>query len=112
MRLATRIDSEQSAAGDPLEATLVHPVRDARGGTIPARSVIRGHLAQLEKVYSPRRRIIVAMRFDSIVLAGTPVPLQLSPVGQMDQRGRAVYVFAGTKLVLDKRFISRWRVEP
>jgi hypothetical protein len=82
---------------------------------IPAGTVVHGHLAQMENVYSPRRQVSIAIRFDAIVLNGTPVPLTFEPRGptmRMDQNGRAVFRFLKARLVLGKDFESQWRVHP
>jgi hypothetical protein len=112
VRLVTKIDSERNGAGDALEATLVHPVPDTRGGTIRAGTVFLGRLGQVEKVYLPREHIILTMRFNTIILNGAPVALTLSPIGKMDARGEEIYSFLKGKLLLDKNFVSRWRVVP
>jgi hypothetical protein len=75
LRLVSKIDSQVGSAGDSLEATLEHAVRDAEGGTIPAGTVIPGHLAQLERVHFPQRRVVIAIRFDTLVLNGALVRL-------------------------------------
>ena len=110
LRLASKIDSELGSAGDSVEATLVRAVRNTNGGAIPAGTIIGGHLAQLESVYVPRSQVIIAIRFDTIVLNGTPVPIALNPIGKMDSRGRGIFSFPGPRVVLDKQFVSRWRV--
>jgi hypothetical protein len=109
LQLASKIDSDVSSAGDSLEAKLVRAVPNTEGGTIPAGTVIRGHLAELEKVYFPPSQV-VAIRFDTIVLNGAPVPLIIDPIGKTDQRGRGIFIFAGKRLVLGKEFVSHWRV--
>ena len=110
LRLASKIDSEVNFAGDSLEATLDHPVRAAGGGTIQAGTIFRGHLAELGKVYFPRRQVVVAIRFDAMVANGTPIPVMLDPVGKMDRRGREVFRFPGARWVAGKEFVSRWQV--
>ena len=110
LRLASRIDSDFGSAGDSLEATLVRSVRDTEGGTIPAGTIVGGHLAQLERVYFPQRQVVIAVRFDTIVLKGAPVPLRVDPIGKMDPLGRGVFSFPGQRVVLDKQFVSRWHV--
>jgi hypothetical protein len=110
LRLASKIDSEVNFAGDSLQATLDHPVRDSQGGTIPAGTVFRGHLAELGKVYIPGRQVVVAIRFDAMVANGTPVAVMLDPIGKMDRRGREVFRFPGASWVAGKEFVSRWRV--
>jgi hypothetical protein len=111
LRLVSRIDSEAASAGDSLEATLVRQVGNTDGGRIPAGTSFRGHLTQLERAYIPRRQLLVGIRFDTIVVNGAPVPLVLDPTGEADPHGDAIFSFPGVKrVVLDKRFVSGWRV--
>jgi len=110
LRLASKIDSEHGSAGDNLEATLVRAVQDTEGGSIPAATIIRGHLAELQRVYFPRRQVVIAIRFDTIVLNGSPIRLILEPIGKMDQHGRGIFSFPGQRVVVDRHFVSRWRV--
>ena len=110
LRLASKIDPGVNFAGDSLEATLDRPVRDTQGGKIPAGTVFRGHLAQLEKVYFPKRQVVIAIRFDSMVINGAPLPLRLEPDGEVDERGHGVFRLAGPRSVLRKGVITHWRV--
>lgn len=105
LRLASRIDSTLSWGGNPVEAILVSSVRGTDGRPIPAGTVVRGHLARVERTYAPRPAVSVAMRFDAIILDGAPVGLNLIPVGKQDVRGRAVFNFRQ-----DDKFVSQWRV--
>jgi len=110
LRLASKIDSERGSAGDSLEATLVRAVQDTEGGSIPAATTIRGHLAELQRVYFPRRQVVIAIRFDTIVLNGSPMRLEIEPIGKTDQHGRGVFSFPGRRVVVDRHFVSQWRV--
>ena len=110
LRLASKIDSEHGSAGDNLEATLVRAVQDTEGGSIPAATIIRGHLAELQRVYFPRRQVVIAIRFDTIVLNGSPIRLTLEPIGKMDRHGRGIFSFPGQRVMVDRHFVSRWRV--
>ena len=109
LQLSSNIDSERGAAGDTIEATLVRAVQDTQGRAIPAGTVFRGHLARLQTVYSPREQVVVAFKFDAIVLNGETMPVNLTPVLN-DQRGADVFTFPGRKLVRGKGLRMRWRV--
>lgn len=63
LRLASRIDSTLSWGGDPVEAILVSSVRGTDGRPIPAGTVVRGHLARVERTYAPAR--LSLLRCDS-----------------------------------------------
>ena len=110
LHLTSTIDSETNFAGDTVQAALERPVQDSEYGTIPAGTVVRGHIAQLEKVYGPRPAVVIALRLDTIVLHDVPVPIVLEARGHTDDHGRAMFHFAGEKVVLDKTFVNDWRV--
>jgi len=111
LQLLGKIDTSTALAGDSLEAILVHPVPDTNGGTIPAGTVFRGHLTQLERMYLPRRQVVLGVSFNTIVLNGAPVTVKLLPIGESDSHGRAVYSLPlEKKTVLDKRFFTGWRL--
>jgi len=110
LRLVSKINSETDSAGDALEATLLHGIPNTQGQMIAAGTIVRGHVAQLQRLYAPRKEIIVAIRFDTIVLGDTPVRLTLEPTGKRDQRGRGVFVFPGDRVVVSRYWVSRWLV--
>jgi hypothetical protein len=110
LRLATKLDSDLSSAGDRVEATLVRAVPASRGRMIPAGSVVSGHLAQVEKTYSPKPKVKFAIRFDTIVVGGKPMPVAVFPTGKMDGRGHGVFTFSQPRVALDSKFVTRWRV--
>jgi hypothetical protein len=110
LRLASKIDSDVASAGDSLEATLVRPVRNTEGGSVPAGTIVRGHLAQLERIFLPQRQVVIAIRFDTIVLNGAAVPIRLDGIRKVDTRGRGIFTFSGPRVVLDQQFVSQWRV--
>lgn len=110
LRLASKVDSELSSAGDGLEAALVRAVPAANGRMIPAGTTVRGRLTQVEKIFAPKPAVTFSMKLDTIVLDGAPVPLTLVPAGKQDLRGGAVFQFPQPRVALDSSFISRWRV--
>ncbi|HYK17800.1 MAG TPA: hypothetical protein VEV37_07250 [Bryobacteraceae bacterium] len=110
LRFTSTIDSETNFAGDTVQAALDRPVLDAEHVTIPAGTVVRGHVAQLERVYGPHPAVVIALRLDTIVLRDVPVKITLEARGHTDDRGRAMFRFAGEKVMLDKTFVTDWRI--
>jgi hypothetical protein len=106
----TNIDSEMSFAGDTVEGALTDSIRDSSGGRIKSGTIVRGHISQMEKVWWPQREIVLSLRFNSMVVGGVEVPVVLERVGRRDARGRGLFVFPETRVVLGERFITRWRV--
>ena len=109
LRLLSTIDSESSAAGDGVEAILVHPVAAVDGHTIDAGTVFQGHIARLQAVFFPRRHVNLSLLFDTMISSRGPVPVSLDPHGVTDTNGRAMFTFAGSRIVLDRHFVSQWR---
>ena len=85
-------------------------VKATDGSTIPAGTVIRGHLAEVEKSFIPHPGVRLAIRFDSIVLNGVPIALAMVPENTQDLRGRGIFEFSKQHVILDGRFTSKWRV--
>jgi hypothetical protein len=111
LRFASEVDSSLSSAGDRVEATLVRPVEARDGGAIPAGSVVSGHLAQVQRTYSPKPAVTFAIRFDTIRSGRGSTPVNLIPTGKRDARGRGIFTFRQERVVLDAKFVSRWRVQ-
>ncbi len=65
VRLTSRISSHDSRAGDPVEAVLIAPARDAEGPVLPAGTVVKGHVIEVR--HGLGRRASVRLRFDELV---------------------------------------------
>lgn len=111
LRLTSKIDTDSASEGDTLEGALTKDLRDASGGLIaPAGTIFRGHLDRLQHIHDPRQEIIIGIQFDSIVLAGTELPLVLAATRDMDVRGVAIFRFRESRVTLGGRFVSHWAV--
>lgn len=77
-RITTPIDSETSAAGDPVEAVLRSPLRDAKKNVLaPAGARLHGRLRRFEMNGSRRDDFFqIAVQFESIEIDGKNVPLR------------------------------------
>jgi hypothetical protein len=111
LRLETKVDSGLSSAGDGVEARLVRAIRASDGRAIPAGTEVSGHLAQVQRTYAPKPSVRFAIRFDTILINGRFTPVTLFPTGEMDGRGHGVFTFSRERVVLDSKFVSRWRVQ-
>ena len=79
-RLVTPIDSDTAAAGDPLEAILRSSIHDKKGAVVaPAGTHIHGRLLLLAQGRDGYFNI--ALKFETIDLAGTTVPFNAKLVG-------------------------------
>jgi len=78
VRITTPIDSETSAAGDPVEAVLRAPLRDAKKKVLaPAGARLHGRLHRVEMNGSRRDDFFqIAVQFESIEIDGKNVPLR------------------------------------
>jgi hypothetical protein len=78
-RIITPIDSETSAAGDPVEAVLLSPILSNDREWAPASARLHGHVAALEQRISHQKSFVVSVQFESIDLNGVSVPLRAAP---------------------------------
>jgi hypothetical protein len=108
LSLAGTIDSQKTAAGDAIEAKLTRSARDKEGHTLPANTVFRGHVMQMEHVYGNPASVVMTLRFESMEWNGAGVNVQLNPAGPMDGSGNQVYRFLGGDFHVDSRFVSKW----
>lgn len=111
LRLGTKIDSEKNAAGDAIEATLAKPVKDARGREIAAGTVFRGHVAKMATHFGARGRVLIAVRFDEMLVRGKAIPVAVRGDGETDERGQEMFTVPTQHLVLDTRTTLHERFE-
>jgi hypothetical protein len=79
-RIITPIDSDTSAAGDPIEAVLLSPIRSKDREWAPAKARLHGRLRALEQhITRNQKSFRVAMEFESIETRGISVPLRAVP---------------------------------
>jgi hypothetical protein len=110
LSLVSKIDSQVNSAGDVIEAALTKSVRVAGRVAAPTGTLMRGHLTQMEHLYLPWNQVIIGIRFDRMMLGKSEIPLSLAPLGEMDERGRGIFTFSEKRVVLGKKFVSRWVV--
>jgi hypothetical protein len=78
-RIITPIDSDTSAAGDPIEAVLLSPMRSKDHEWAPARARLHGRLLALEQHITRQKSFRVLVQFESIEIDGQSVPLRAEP---------------------------------
>jgi hypothetical protein len=77
-RIVTSIDSNSAAAGDPIEAVLLSPIRGKDGKEwAPAGTRLQGRLLGLESISQSFFQVLV--QFESIELNGSAVPIRAAP---------------------------------
>ncbi len=70
VRMTSRISSHDSREGDPVEAVLIAPARDAEGPVLPAGTLVKGHVVEVRHGFG--RRASIRLHFDELVaLDGT-----------------------------------------
>ena len=76
LALAAPIDTDSAAAGDPISAKVVRPVR--RGGStaalIPAGATVRGRITRVEHHLLPTPYFLIAISFNRLELTGISSP--------------------------------------
>ena len=119
--LHTPIDMETAFGGDPIEGQLEEPVRSPAGAVLaPVGTIVHGRIVHAERHFAPSSYFALGLRFDSLSLGGTEVPLSLEAVPHaLEERmligafekaqGIGMFVFHGDPRVLDAGFDSEWR---
>jgi hypothetical protein len=76
LRLDTAIDTETSAAGDPVSATVVHAVHSDQSAEIliPAGAVAHGRISRIEHHFSPAEYLLIGIAFESVEFDGGSSP--------------------------------------
>jgi hypothetical protein len=132
IQLTTALDSEHTAAGDPIEGTLLFAtkVKQKQGQVpIPKGALVEGRVIRMQRRLFPAEAVILSVRFDSVEINGVPVPFLLHAVNDRseipaafpdpraptllldpnEQRpGVGTYIYSSRHMVL-KKFISHWR---
>jgi hypothetical protein len=91
-RIVSTIDSDSSAAGDPVEAVLRSPLRDKDKKVLaPEGARLHGRLMALEQSSHPQEYFRVVIEFESIEINGKPVPLHAVSQQLVSVRGHAVF---------------------
>jgi hypothetical protein len=73
-RIVTPVDSETAAAGDPIEVVLRKPLRDGKNSIAPAGALLHARLVRVEQ--QAAGFTIIALRFETMELNGTTIPLR------------------------------------
>ena len=121
IRLRSTIDGETSFAGDAVTAELAEPlIAKNKKVLVPTGALVQGRLVRLEQHFLPAEYWSIGLRFQSIVINGTEVPLKLEVVTRSnaekilngtDERRQNIGVFLirRPKLQIDRAFVSDWK---
>jgi hypothetical protein len=112
--LRSKIDWETSFAGDAIEGQLM----DAIGALVPKGAIVHGRIVRFEQEHQPKNYYALGLKFHSIEVSGSEVPLSLKSVtrgkqvlaGPIEKRqGIGMFIFQTDRLALDQKFVSQWR---
>jgi hypothetical protein len=114
-RIITPIDSDRSAAGDPIEAISLSPIRGKDREWAPHGARLHGHLVALEQRILPQKSFRASVQFESIDVNGGSMPLRAAPdlsaLSGMRTAGgiyrSEISVFSNNPLWENSGFISR-----
>ncbi|MGD0365561.1 MAG: hypothetical protein ABSC93_32155 [Bryobacteraceae bacterium] len=118
--LQSKIDSETSFAGDAIEGRLLNAIRAHGKVVAPAGAVAHGRIERFEQQYQPSRYIALGVKFHSIEIHGSEVPVTLTAVhrsktdrllaGPIEKReGIGTFMFQSDRLALNGAFVSEWK---
>jgi hypothetical protein len=112
--LRSKVDLDNAFAGDAIEGRLLNPIAKV----VAAGALVRGRIVRLEYGYQPSNYVAVGVKFRSIEVHGSEMPLSLVAVmhkktslaGPMETReGIGIYIFQNDRVVLDEKFVSEWK---
>jgi hypothetical protein len=114
--LRSKIDGESSFAGDAIEGQLLN----ALGTLVPKGAIVHGRIVRFEQEHQPSNYYALGLKFHSIEVNGSEVPLTLISVnrgkqisaGPIEKRqGVGMFIFQTDRLSLDQKFVSEWKTE-
>jgi hypothetical protein len=92
----------------------------AIGKLVPKGASVHGRLVRFEQEHQPSSYFALGLKFDSIEVNGSEIPITLEPVtrrkqilaGPIEKRqGIGMFMFKTGQLALDEKFVSEWRTE-
>jgi hypothetical protein len=105
VRLQTKISSNESKAGDKVEAVVIAPVLESGLVAIPAAAKLAGTVKAVKPSLKPDERAEVVIEFSTIGTSGVkPVPIQVRVAGvdnareSIDDAGKIVGILASETL--------------
>jgi len=114
--LDSKIDAESSFAGDAIEGRLLNAI----GTLVPKGAIVHGRIVRFEREYMPSNYLALGLRFHSVEVNGSEVPLTLISVNSSKQilmgpietrQGVGMFMFQKGRLAPNEKFVSEWRTE-
>ncbi len=114
--LDSKIDAESSFAGDAIEGRLLNAI----GTVVPKGALVHGRIVRFEREYMPSNYLALGLRFHSVEVNGSEVPLTLMSVNSSKQiligpietrQGVGMFMFQKGRLASNEKFVSEWRTE-
>ena len=114
--LDSKIDGESSFAGDAIEGRLLNAI----GTLVPKGAIVHGRIVRFEREYMPSNYLALGLRFHSVEVNGSEVPLTLISVNSSKQilmgpietrQGVGMFMFQKGRLAPNEKFVSEWRTE-
>jgi hypothetical protein len=121
LALASAIETDAAAAGDPFAGKLTEPLLDGKHKVLAqAGSLVEGRLLQVQSFQFPREEVIIILKPETVEINGAKVPLSavrdfpatggrriILPLSGEEHSG--VFLVAGQHITLKKGFRSEWR---
>ena len=79
LALASEIDTDRAAAGDPVSATLSKPLVDPASKRVlaPAGALVRGRITHMEHHIEGENYFLIGFTFETLELSGAALPLRI-----------------------------------
>ena len=110
LALDQAIDSETSAAGDRITATLLKAVLDSKSGQVlaPEGSRVSGRILRLTRQFSGRPGFVLVLSFDTIEIHDVPSPFHAT----MEHQGFLVFPASHSTRIVPAGYELEWRTSP
>jgi hypothetical protein len=120
--LRSKIDSDSSFAGDAIEGQLLNAIRVHGSVLAPAGAIAHGRIVRFERHLQPSSYFEMGLKFDSVEVNGSEVPLilQAVPLSKGDRiladpletrQGVGIFMFQSDRFTLDRKFVSEWKTQ-
>jgi hypothetical protein len=73
------IDPGTAAAGDPVKAKLLTPIKHGSYVLVPAGAAVNGRIVRIRQFYGQNARLVVELKLEAVSVKGAWVPFRTSP---------------------------------
>lgn len=80
-KMITKIDTQETFAGDAVEVEVVKPVRLGKLTLVPRNARLAGRIVRWRRQFYPTRQVVLQIQFDHVEIGGYVLPISLASLG-------------------------------